>query len=128
MSAKKKVKKVPVKWNKGEYVRYNKMPAVITSIEMEDEFDDDKQKWLETDKVNSILIEFINEYGDSDSLTVFETKKLTKIPAPGFVVVWTDENSDPFTQFETKAAADKFVAKKRKDSDVVEVRMYKLIK
>lgn len=127
--ATKSTKKVAVTWKKGEYVRYDKKPAVITDVIMEELYDEDSGEYrgLGT-KPEQVSVEYVTENGDSESENIYEIKKLTKIPAPQYVVVWTDADSDPFTQFETKAVADKFVAKKRKEADVVEVRIYKLTK
>lgn len=127
MATKKTVKKA--KLAVGDYVRVNKNTiGVVTGFEENIDYgnydDDGDNIVLPPD---TAFVAMVDQYGENDNNT-YLLKTLTKINAPEYVVVWTDKYDDPFTQFATRVEADKFVAKKRKDKDIAEVRIYKLTK
>lgn len=111
MAKKSTTKKIEV----GNYVRVNK--TTIGVVVGRSPFEEDV-----------VYVASVDRDGDTNHNT-YVTRRLTKIAAPQYVVVWSDEYSDPFCQFETKAEADKFAAGLRKKTrSIVEVRVYKLTK
>lgn len=74
---------------------------------------------------------WMNENGDADnsSLNEEELSIVTKIPAPQYVVAWSDEYTDPFRYFKTAADAKKLAGKKTIGGrKVVEIRVFKAMK
>jgi exosome complex RNA-binding protein Csl4 len=124
MAAKKKLPKFEL----GDTVRLSKSEVgVISNIGLEEEYNESTGTFESTGKVNAMYVQVVDQSGESDERYVYPITRVKKVKIE-YVVVWTDGYSDPFTQFETRAEADKFAAKKRKQSDVVDVRVYKLTK
>lgn len=124
--ATKKSTKVSLK--KGDYVRVNKKTIGVV-VGIDDSHYDSEGNWNdERIATGQVYVASVDQYGDANNADLYKATKLTKIKAPEYVVVWSNEDTDPFCQFETRAEANIFATKLRKDKQVVEVRMYKLTK
>lgn len=120
MATKKKTSTVKM----GDYVRVNK-----TTIGVVCGFDQvmNEDNYEYEDSTEYCYVASVDRYGETNR-NLERISRLKKIQAPQYVVVWSDHYNDPFCQFETRADALKFAAKQRKNSDIVEVRVYKLTK
>lgn len=119
--AKKKVFKTNLKV--GDTVKINR--TTVGVIQGFDNLLDLKTGKDHEDKEHS-YVAYVDARGRADTNFV-RTARLTKTKIE-YVVVWTDNHSDPFTQFSSRSAAEKFAAGKRQDKDVAEVRIYRLTK
>lgn len=105
----------------GDWVKVRGTVGVVTGHE---ETEDSSFDMVPT---GNVYVEWMDKEGESNNST-FKSGRLVRASAPEYVVVWTDEYSDPFTAFSNRPEADKFAARKRKTSGVCDVRIYKLTK
>lgn len=117
------LQKAPVKKNTfslGDYVTFKKGKKVILGVVISTAVE---RIWFDKDEY---LISTLDEDGDTRNYTQ-RARTLTKVKAPQYVVAWSDKYSDPVCQFTNLKDAQAFLTKKKRDGDVVETRLYKLV-